>query len=82
MTQWQKIQCQKLNIPVIDPVEDTRMFTYNYNQYRTNSVATTEYIPDSELNWYDRTKRDMGTDFSWYKTTIGRWVFQTPYMRD
>lgn len=30
MVRWQKIQCQRLNIPVFDPVEDTRMFTSNY----------------------------------------------------
>ena len=33
LTQWQKIQCQKLNIPVFDPVEDTRFFTYNLKVY-------------------------------------------------
>lgn len=40
MTQWQKVQCQKLNIPVFDPVEDTRQFHYHYVLYPTNSTMT------------------------------------------
>lgn len=58
MTQWQKIQCQKLNVPVFDPNEDTRMFIYHHVQYPTNgTTVTTTTIDDSALDWYDKTKR-------------------------
>lgn len=54
MTQWQKIQCQKLNIPVFDPVDDTRFFTYNLKVYAgsKDTPLTTE-----ELDWYDQIKQ-------------------------
>ncbi len=84
MTQWQKIQCQKLNIPVFDPQEDSRQLAFLYKEYvPTNGTTITESsISDSVLDWYDRTKREIGTDHSWYKSTSNGWMFQTQYMRD
>lgn len=79
MVQWQKMQCQMLNIPVFDPVEDTRQFTYHYKQYRSSSETP---VDDLALDWYDRTKRQIGTDHAWYKTTAQAWLFQTQYMKD
>jgi len=84
MTQWQKIQCQKLNIPVFDPVEDTRMFPFHHVRYMTNGTTITEHaIDDSALDWYDKVKRDIGTYEPWYKPTDdGKWQIQTQYMTD
>ena len=83
MTQWQKIQCQKLNVPVFDPVEDTRMFTFYRNTYPTNTTTiTSTSIPDSEISWYDKVKRDIGTDMSWFKSSENAWLFPSQYMRD
>ena len=50
MTQWQKIQCQRLNIPVFDPLEDTRFFTYNLKVYEGAQDAD---IDSLGLDWYD-----------------------------
>ena len=59
------------------------MFPYHYVRYPTNDTTiTTTTISDSELSWYDKTKKQIGTDFSWYKSDNGAWQFQTPYMRD
>lgn len=81
MTQWQKMQCQKLNIPVLDPVQDTRFMTYFYHSYTTNGTTITPLkIETSELNWYDRTKRLIGTENSTYSN--GRWIFQSQYITD
>ena len=55
MTQWQKIQCQKLNIPVFDPVEDTRQFTSQYKIYEAADSSVN--VDTLNLDWYDRTKR-------------------------
>ena len=79
MTQWQKIQCQKLNIPVFDPQEDTRMFTYNYSQYVTNEQVAVETM---NLDWYDRTKLEIGTANARYKSGVPGWVFQSKYLAD
>ena len=47
LSQWQKVQCQKLNIPVFDPVEDTRMVVWNLSTVQTNGTTiTTQGIQD------------------------------------
>lgn len=74
MTQWQKIQCQRFNIPVFDPVDDTRWYTYHYGQYLVGGNITSQTIPTENLEWYDQIKQEMGTDNIWYKDRIGAWV--------
>ena len=82
MTQWQKSQCQRLNIPVFDPVEDTRKFTCNYVTYATNGTTiTSERIDESELSWFDRTKLEIGTAQSAYSEN-GYWIFQSQFIKD
>ena len=82
MTQWQKIQCQKLNIPVFDPVEDIRNFHYHYVLYPSPTQVDVRTL---ELDWYDSTKVDIGTEQTYYDAyhanPIG-WVFQTQYLDD
>lgn len=59
------------------------MFPFHNVTYTTNGVDITETsIDPSVLSWYDRTKREIGTDYSWYKSMDGGWKFQTQYMRD
>ena len=83
MIQWQKVQCQKLNIPVFDPQEDTRMFPYHLTRYPANGTTITEQgIEPSELSWYDRVKREIGTDQSQFRKVENAWVFQTKWMKD
>lgn len=82
MTQWQKSQCQRLNIPVFDPVEDTRKFTYNYVTYATNGTTiTSERIDESELSWFDKTKLEIGTAQYSYSGN-GYWIFQSQFIKD
>ena len=70
-------------MPVFDPQEDTRMFTYHLPRYYTNGVdITSTSIDESKLSWYDRMKREMGTDHSWFKAADNSWIFQTPFMND
>lgn len=76
-TQWQKIQCQKLNIPVFDPVEDTRNIQYHYVTFPTNAAPTIDELP---LSWYERTKREIGTDNS--SIVLQNYTFQCPFMVD
>ena len=56
MTQWQKTQCQKLNIPVLDPVDDTKFFVFNMTTTNLTAEAYAEYD-----EWYWTMKRQMGT---------------------
>ena len=54
------------------------MFPFHNVTYTTNGVDITETsIDQSVLSWYDRTKREIGTDYSWYKSMDGGWKFQT-----
>ena len=55
------------------------MFLYHYKQYETNSTVNVDSL---DLDWYDRTKRQIGTDHAWYKDTVSAYVFQTQYMKD
>ena len=71
MTQWMKTQCHKLNIPVFDPVEDSRMLTSNYQ--------LTSPAP-AELGWYDQMKQEMGT--AQLEEDGGNLVSQSQYLRD
>ena len=69
MTQWQKIQCQKLNIPVFDPQEDTRYFVFHRSIY---SSPTQVDVSELNLDWYDRTKVEIGTATTlWSGTSCG-----------
>ena len=76
-TQWQKIQCQKLNIPVFDPVEDTRNMQYHYVTFPVDAAPS---IDDLNLSWYERTKREIGTDNS--SIVVGNYTFQCPFIVD
>ena len=58
MTQWQKVQCQKFNIPVLDPQEDIPHFTWNLKIYPSETQVPIENL---ELDWYDQMKIQMGT---------------------
>ena len=83
MTQWQKVQCQRLNLFAFDPVEDTMGFTCHFKSYPTNGITiTSSQISDEELDWYDKTKRYIGTDHSWFDESSNSWIFQTQYMMD
>ena len=83
MTQWQKIQCQKLNIPVFDPQEDTKWFTYHMTRYNINGTTVTpDGVDESVMSWYDKMSREMGSDHSWYKSADNAWIFQTRWMND
>jgi hypothetical protein len=82
MTQWQKVQCQKLNIPVFDPVEDTRMFGFHLVQYPATENDQVIPIENVDLSWYDRTKREIGTDNGRYIEKSKTYAFQTQYMND
>ena len=83
LSQWQKVQCQKLNIPVFDPVEDTRMVVWNLSTVQTNGTTiTTQGIQDSELNWYEITKKEIGTSQMYYNSNYGTWNLQSPYFWD
>ena len=90
MTQWQKIQCQKLNIPVFDPVEDTRFFTYNLKVYEGAQDASIETL---NLDWYDQIKQQIGTLQLRWQSAIGGdqwegmtptsgWISHSQYLRD
>jgi hypothetical protein len=81
-TQWQKIQAQKLNVPIFDPLEDTRFITWDFKSYATNDVVTSTYIPDSTLDWYDMMKRKMGTANLYFTPFGKKWYSQTPYFTD
>ena len=75
VSQWQKIQCQKLNIPVFDPLEDTKWFVSNFKiYYSTNSLE------NLNLSWYDRMKLEMGTGQFEKKKTY--WISQAQYLYD
>jgi hypothetical protein len=83
LSQWQKVQCQKLNIPVFDPVEDTRMVVWNLSTVQTNGTTiTAQGIQDSELNWYEITKKEIGTSQMYYNSNYGTWNLQSPYFWD
>ena len=81
-TQWQKKQAQKLNMPIFDPLEDTRFIVWNYRTYATNAVVTSSHIPDSVLDWHDKIKRDIGTANLYFNVWGHMWVSQTPYFTD
>ena len=83
MSQWQKVQCQKLNIPVFDPQEDTRMIPwYNSVIYTNGTTVTSQGIADEALDWYERTKRDIGTSQWQYNSNYGQWNIQSTYFWD
>jgi len=83
LVDWERDQCHRLNIPVFDPVRDTRMVLFNSKTYATNGVDITEYqIQDSALDWFEQTKRRIGTSQNRYSDSNGQWYFQSPYFRD
>ena len=83
LSNWQKLQCNRLNIPVFDPVTDTRMVLWNSKSYTTNGVdITSTEIQDSALDWFEQTKKRMGTSNNRYSERYGQWQFQSPYFVD
>ena len=68
MAKWQKLQCHRLNIPVFDPVEDTRGIVFNPQTY-----DAAQSIDDVQLSWYDRMKLEMGTIQAWKDPKSGTW---------
>ena len=75
MTQWQKTQCQKLNIPVLDPVDDTRFFVFNLSTTNLDATAYAQYD-----EWYWNMKQRMGTSSHRYYN--GVLTQQSQYMVD
>ena len=64
---------------MFDPVEDTIHAVYGYNQYNADQSTPVDSL---ELDWYDRMKRQMGTDYSRYDSRYSRYYFPTPYFND
>lgn len=59
---WEKKQCHRLSIPVFDPVVDSRMVLWNAKTVYTNgTTVTTTEIQDSAIDWFEQTKRRIGT---------------------
>ena len=83
MSDWQKAQCHRLNIPVFDPVVDSRMVLWNSKTYSTNGTdITSSAIQDTALDWFEQTKRRIGTSQNTYSSRYGRWEFQSLYFID
>lgn len=80
---WEKKQCHRLSIPVFDPVVDSRMVLWNAKTVYTNgtNVTSTE-IQDSAIDWFEQTKRRIGTSQNKYTENKGYWQFQSPYFLD